>query len=114
MPPRDWRLRVKDILEAIAEIQSETTGMTLETFGADRRTVRSVAYSLTVIGEAARRVPDSVQIRYPDIPWAAMSGLRNVLVHEYFGIELTVIWSTILVDLPMVRLKLAELLDQET
>ena len=68
MPRRDWKLRAEDILQAIRTIERHTRGMTFETFNADRKTRDAVAHNLTIIGEAARHIPDDVLARYSEIP----------------------------------------------
>ncbi len=100
MPPRSWKLRIEDILQATARIQRYTDGMSFETFGVDEKTVDAVVRNLTVIGEAANHIPSEVQEHHPEVPWAQMRGIRNVLMHEYFGVSLPIIWKTIRQDLP--------------
>ena len=102
MPPRDWRIRVEDIIEAASAIAGYVQGLTYEAFAEDRKTVDAVVRNLEVIGEAARHVPEDVRARFPALPWADMSDMRNVLIHEYFGVDLTILWKTTSVDLPAV------------
>jgi uncharacterized protein with HEPN domain len=114
MPPREWWLRVQDILEAIESIRQYTAGLTFEAFSADRRTVAAVAYNFTVIGEAARHVPAAVQRRHPHIPWASMRAMRNVVVHQYAELDHVVLWDTCQNDLPpLVPLLRAVLPDEQ-
>lgn len=110
MPYSDWRLRLEDILEAIAKIERYTAGMTFENFGADEKTVDAVLRNLEVIGEAARHVPENVRQEFLDIPWDKMRGIRNVVIHEYFGVSLPIIWQTIKHDLPPLVAPLRNLL----
>jgi uncharacterized protein with HEPN domain len=77
MPPRGWRLRIEDILEAIDTIGGYTAGHSSESFAADRKTVEAVAYNAAVIGEAARHIPAAVQARHPKIPWGKMRGMAR-------------------------------------
>lgn len=114
MSPRDWRLRVQDILDAIATIQSYTAGMDYPAFDQDRRTVDAVLRNITVIGEAASRIPEAIQVASPEIPWADMRDMRNVVVHEYFGINRQILWDTTQTDLPPLVLQLQALLDRTT
>lgn len=100
MPPRDWRLRINDILEAIAKVERYTAGMTFQAFCADERTVDAVVRNLTVIGEAARHLPPEIEARHPELPWARLRGVRNVVVHEYFGVDLNILWETAKRNLP--------------
>jgi uncharacterized protein with HEPN domain len=100
LPPRDWKFRIKDILDAIRTVQSYTLGLEYESFVADRKTVDAVVRNLIVIGEAAVHVPDDVVMAHPEIPWKDMSDMRNFIVHEYFGISNKIIWDTVQNDLP--------------
>lgn len=84
MCPRDWRVRLEDILEAVHNLQTYIQGMSFEDFAADRKTMSAAAYEIGIIGEAARHVPDEIRERYPQIPWHKMRAIRNVVVHEYF------------------------------
>ena len=77
--------------------------MTYANFCADIRTMKVVLYSLVVIGEAARHVPEEVKADYPEIPWRDISDMRNVLIHEYFGVDPEILWETIHNDLPSLQ-----------
>lgn len=112
MPPRDWRLRIEDILECIGKISHYTDGMGVDAFRENGLVVDAVIRNISVIGEAARHVPDDVVARHPDLPWDEMRGMRNVLVHEYFGADIDTIWETARRDLPPLVAPLKKLLDQ--
>jgi len=113
MPYRDWKLRVEDILEAIARIERYTAGMNYEAFRVDDRTIDAVVRNLEVIGEAARHVPDGMRTEYADIPWARMRDIRNILIHEYFGVSIPIVWQTIRKDLPPLVPLLRKALEQD-
>lgn len=100
MPPREWRLYIEDILEAISRIQRYTRGMVFDDFHVSDITIDAVVGNFTVIGEAARQVPSELEKRYPEIPWEKMRGLRNVVIHQYFGMDLKILWETAQNDLP--------------
>lgn len=100
MPPRDWTLRIEDILAAIEKIERYTAGMTAEAFRGDEKTVDAVVRNLMIVGEAAQHIPPEVLERAPQIAWADMRGMRNIVVHEYFGVSLDILWETAKVDLP--------------
>jgi uncharacterized protein with HEPN domain len=85
-PSRDWDLRIRDILGAVDRIGRYTAGMTQEQFARDEKTVEAVCFALVVIGEAASRVSEEDQARSLAIPWRKMRGMRNIAVHEYFGL----------------------------
>ena len=90
---------LNDILESISDIREFTVGMTIESFSKDKKTIKAVVRSLEVIGEAAGKIPDHIRDRYPEIPWQEITGMRNRLIHEYFGIDLDIIWQTLEEDL---------------
>ncbi len=113
MSPRDWIRRLQDIGEALQRIADYTAGMTAEDFMTDHKTADAVIRNLEVIGEAARYLPSDVSARYPEIPWAEMRALRNILAHEYFGVSLPILWRTVTHDLPPIAPLLAAILEQE-
>lgn len=113
MPSRDWRQRIQDILQSIAEILQRTAGMEFEDFRADSTIVKAVLYDFGIIGEAARNIPVDIQSRYPQIPWRLMGDMRNVMFHEYFQVELEIVWRAIQNNLPSLALQLQELLERE-
>lgn len=100
MPRRSWLVRVRDMLRACEAVVAFTDGMNVEQFAADRRTIDAVIRNLEVVGEAARHVPDAERRRFPDVPWQDVADMRNVLVHEYFGVDLDILWQTATVDIP--------------
>jgi uncharacterized protein with HEPN domain len=97
---RSWQERVQDILDAVAEIQDFLSGMDRDQFLADAKTVKAVAADLTIVGEAARHVPDAVVQAHPEIPWALMRGMRNRIVHGYYQVDPVIVWDTCQNDLP--------------
>jgi len=101
-------MRIRDILDAVNKILDHTADLDFDAFVDDGWTVDAVLRNLTVIGEAARHVPDEVVSTYPDLPWREMCDMRNIVVHEYFGVDLAIIWHTIREDLPPVVSQLEE------
>lgn len=110
MPPREWGIRIDDIVAAIDAILQYTDGMDRAAFVADRRTLDAVVRNLIIIGEAAGHVPEPVVAANPQIPWARMRGMRDLAVHEYFGVDSDVLWDTVTVNLPAVLPELRRLL----
>lgn len=84
---------LSDIKTAIADVNEFTGGMSYETFVADKKTVNAVIRSLEVIGEATKHIPASFRRKHPDIPWNKMAGLRDVLIHDYMGVDLKSVWN---------------------
>lgn len=112
MPPRKWKFRIGHILEAIAKIQAYTADMSLDDFVANDLVLDAVLRNFTIIGEATRHVPSDVTATYSDIPWRLMQDMRNVVVHDYPNVHITVVWDTIQNDLPSLVEPLRKLLDE--
>jgi len=93
--PRDARLYLEDIVEACSRIQAYVAGMDCEHFRADGKTMDAVIRNLEVIGEAAKAVPADIAAMAPDVEWRKIAALRNVLIHEYFGINTTILWDIV-------------------
>lgn len=106
---RDYRDFLEDILSSIDETQSFTEGVSFTDFTADRKTVNAVLRSLEVIGEAAKNLPDGVRSRAPEVPWKYMAGMRDKLAHEYFGVDLRIVWTVVKEELPDLRPKIEKL-----
>jgi len=102
MPPRSWRVRIEDILDAIDNIEHYVAGLDFDAFEADRKTVDAVERNLEIIGEATANLPDEVLAGWPEVPWRYMKGVRNLLAHEYFGVDVGILWQTIQEDLPAI------------
>ncbi|MBW4510783.1 MAG: DUF86 domain-containing protein [Scytonematopsis contorta HA4267-MV1] len=113
MPSRDWRFRILDIVQAVTAIQQRVNTMTFEDFRANETLIKAVLYDFLIIGEAALNIPSEIQLRYPHIPWRVMGDMRNVMAHEYFQVNLSIIWRTIENNLTAVLLQLQELIELE-
>ena len=113
MPPRDWRNRLLDIVEASERIDRYTAGMDFDTFTANELVADGVTRNLSIIGEAVRHVPESVEARYPDLPWRLIRDMRNVLIHDYPAVDLDNVWQTIQNDLPRTITSIREILERE-
>ena len=100
MSPRGWQDRIRDILDAIAEIRKFTSDMDYESFKADDKSIRAVEMNFIIIGEAANQIPEEVEEKYPTIPWHLMRAMRNRIVHAYFEVDVKLMWDTIQTDLP--------------
>lgn len=90
---------LNDIMESISDIREFTKGMTVEDFVKDRKTIKAVVRSLEVIGEAVNKIPHHIRAKYPEISWQEIVGMRNKIIHEYFGIDLDIVWQSIEEDL---------------
>ena len=95
MPHRNWQLRIADIIEAIEKCLAYVDEMTFDQFVDDPKTIDAVIRNIAVIGEAARNVPEEVIDQNSSLPWREMRDIRNVVVHEYFGVDNKVVWDTL-------------------
>ena len=95
--------RLRDIIEAIGRIRTETEGLTLEVFEADWRKRWMVERGIEIISEASRRLPSDMKLRHPEIPWRKVAGMGNVLRHEYERIAPEVLWRATQQDLPILE-----------
>jgi uncharacterized protein with HEPN domain len=98
--PRDFRVYLEGVLGAIAKIRRYTDGLSKDTFGADEKTVDAVVRNLEVIGEAVKRLPEELRARHPSIEWHKIGGLRDILIHQYFGIDVDILWDIMQGKLP--------------
>jgi uncharacterized protein with HEPN domain len=108
--PRGWQDRIRDILDAIAEIQKFTSGMSYEVFKEDDKSIRAVEMNFIIIGEAANQIPEDVEEKYSQIPWSLMRAMRNRIVHVYFKVDERLMWDTVQNDLPPLIPELEKLL----
>lgn len=97
---RDQKLYVEDILEAISLIEEFVGEMDFEEFNKDPKTQSAVIRQFEVIGEAVKKLDVSVTGNYPEIEWPAIAGMRDLLIHHYFGVDLNIVWESLSVDLP--------------
>lgn len=100
MRKRDYGDFIKDILDSIQDIKFFTKDMSFEEFAKDKKTINAVIRSIEVIGEASKKIPKSIRERYPAIPWRKVSGMRDKMIHEYFGVDVEILWKTIKEDIP--------------
>lgn len=98
-----------DIRNAIAEVEEFTRDMTFEAFAADKKTVNAVIRSLEVLGEATKGIPETFRRKHPDIPWSKMAGMRDVLIHDYMGVDLKTVWNVAKERLPELKNLLEEM-----
>jgi len=111
---RDYRLYLNDILAAIESIESFIADMNLETFEADDKTTSAVIRKLEVIGEAVKQIPDNMRQRYSEVPWKEMAGMRDKLIHFYFGVDYRLVWRTINERFPQVKEQIHKILRDAT
>ena len=99
MSERNWNLFLEDIVESIELIEQFIQNMDYKDFTKDRKTIDAVVRNFEIISEASRNLPEDIKEKYPKIDWIGLVGLRNRVIHEYFGISLQIIWTIIKEDL---------------
>ena len=90
---RDYKAYLKDILEAIDRIESYITNLTFDDFSESRLYQDAIVRNLEIIGEAVKRLPEKIIDKYPEIEWKKIAGLRDILIHAYFGIDTEIVWD---------------------
>jgi uncharacterized protein with HEPN domain len=96
---RDLRVYIEDILECLAKIEEYTGRITENEFYEDTQAQDAVLRRLEIIGEAVKKIPQEFRDRYQDIPWKEIAGLRDILIHEYFGVNLKRTWKVVKEDI---------------
>jgi uncharacterized protein with HEPN domain len=104
---------LRDIQESVEKALSFVEGMDGDDFLQDEKTVYAVIRALEIVGEAAKKIPDEIRGKYPNIPWREMAGMRDKLIHDYFGVNLKLIWKTVQEDLPPLGPKLSQVIRDE-
>lgn len=102
-----------DIVRSADAIIEICSGLQLATLMADEVALAAILHHFAVIGEAANRVPDELRVRHPEIPWSRIVSQRNRVVHDYFGLDWTLLWKTIVDDLPRLRNQVSQILAGE-
>jgi len=100
---RDYNLFLQDIFNACQKIQRYTQNLTFGEFSKDDKTIDAVIRNFEIIGEATRKIPDSVKENNTNIDWQAIIGMRNIIIHDYFGVDLEEVWKTIQEDIPVLE-----------
>lgn len=106
--PRDYLRHIQVEIDYLQEACSE---LKLEEFLVNETMRRAAVRSLEIIGEAAKKVPDDFRVKYPNIEWRAMSGMRDRLIHDYFGVDYELVWDVVRNRLPVLKTQISEILD---
>jgi uncharacterized protein with HEPN domain len=110
--PRDYKIYLEDMLQAIDRVFRYTKGLSLEAFSSDEKTLDAVVRNLEILGEAAKQVPDSVRRIHPQVDWSKLSGLRDILIHQYFGIDVVIVWDVVRTKLPPLQLQINQIVSK--
>lgn len=110
--PRDVNVFLDDIVEACNRVNRYTSGLSFEQFRSDEKTIDAVVRNLEVIGEAAKKLPDHTREKMR-VEWKRIAGLRDVLIHEYFGIDVEIVWDIVQTKIPDLSERVREFLNRE-
>ena len=111
---REYIDYLRDILDAAEKAERFIEGMDFDAFSSDDKTVFAVVRALEIVGEATKKIPDSLKESHEGLPWREMAGLRDKLIHDYISVNLEVVWKTVKNDLPTLRDKVSSLLATES
>lgn len=110
MSKRDNDILLEDILNAIEKALRYTEGFSLKRFVNDEKTVDAVARNIEVIGEATTKLPDEIKDQFPMVEWRRIKGMHNRIVHEYFGIDVGILWTIVTDHLPVLKNQIQDIL----
>lgn len=108
---RSVLIYLDDILEYMKRADEYVKGMNFKQFSTDGKTCDATIRCIEVIGEAAKQIPDNLQMKYPSIPWRAMAGMRDKIIHSYFTVDLEAVWLVIKEDIPKLKPRLIQIRD---
>jgi len=114
MSKREYRDYLNDIYECINDIESFVKDMSYEEFLKDKKTINAVVRSIEIIGEATKHIPKSIKDKSVSIPWKQITGMRNKVIHEYFGVDTNTLWITVTQDVPSIKPAIESLIKQIT
>ncbi|MBU1006961.1 MAG: DUF86 domain-containing protein [Candidatus Omnitrophica bacterium] len=107
---RDYKLYLEDILQAIQKIEKYTKGLDADKLKKEDLIIDGIVRNLEIIGEAVKNIPQDIKNENLDVEWKKIAGLRDILAHEYFGIDLEILWDIVKNKLPELKIKISNLL----
>lgn len=113
MSKRDFIIFLEDIITSINKIEKYTYKIKFKEFLKNEMMIDAVIRNLEIIGEAVKNLPQEIKDKYPEVEWKEATGFRNILIHNYFGIDIETVWETIKKDLPIFKKKIEKILQTE-
>ena len=110
---RDFILFIKDILESIENIEDFVAGFSKEDFWDDKKTQDAVIRNIEIIGEAVKNIPEIIRQKYPNVEWKKIAGIRDILIHNYLGTDLEIVWGIIKNNLPKLKKEIKLIIKKE-
>ncbi|MCD6268491.1 MAG: DUF86 domain-containing protein [Thermotogaceae bacterium] len=112
MSKRSVKCYLQDILDAIEKIKKYTAKVDYEMFSKNQMMIDAVLMNIAIIGESVKKIPEDVKERYPDIPWKDIAGMRDKVIHDYFGVDVNIVWETIRKNVPELEQKIKVMLKE--
>ena len=111
---RDYRLYLDDIRESCEKVLRYTHSLSFDQFMRDEKTFDAVVRNLAVIGEAVKHIPPEMRSHYPNMEWRKIAGLRDIVIHEYFGLDVDILWDVVQNHVPVLLDYVLQILAQES
>lgn len=100
---RDMTLYLKDIIQNMRDAEEFVQGVSYDEFSSDKKTFNAVVRAIEVAGEATKHIPETIRAKYPSVPWKEMAGMRDKVIHFYFGVDREAVWIVVKERIPGIR-----------